>query len=50
MLKKFMIIITLTGFVVILASNIADPAEVYDSRGYCYKKDDWWSLFAAIGS
>jgi len=46
----FMIVTILTGFVVILSSNFADPAKVYDFDGYCYKQDDWWSLFLAIGT
>ena len=45
-----MIVLALTGFVVILGSNIADPKKVYDFEGYCYKEDDWWSLFSAIGT
>ena len=32
-----MIVTILTGFVVILSSNFADPAKVYDFDGYCYK-------------
>jgi len=29
---------------------MADPRKVYDWEGYCYKEDDWWSLFSAIGT
>ena len=32
------------------SSTMADPIEVYESSGFCYKKDDWWSLFSAIGT
>ena len=35
--RQFMIVTILTGFVVILSSNFADPAKVYDFDGYCYK-------------
>ena len=45
-----MILATLSGFVVVLSSSWADPTHVYEKHGFCYKKDDWWSLFSAIGT
>ena len=49
-LKKIMIIMTLTGFVTILSSSIADPVRVYFEGDICMKEDDTWSVLAAIGT
>jgi len=48
--KKVMIIMALTGFVTILSSTIADPVDVYFVGEICMKKDDSWSVLAAIGT
>ena len=48
--KKVMIIMALTGFVTILSSTIADPVDVYFVGEMCMKKDDSWSVLAAIGT
>jgi len=45
-----MIIMALTGFVTILSSTIADPVDVYFVGEICMKKDDSWSVLAAIGT
>ena len=45
-----MIIMTLTGFVTILSSTIADPVKMYFVDGICMKEDDTWSVLAAIGT
>ena len=47
---KFMIVSTLTGFVVILGSTLADPKKIDFKDGYCIKVDDTWSVAAAIGT
>ncbi|CAG5105356.1 Oidioi.mRNA.OKI2018_I69.chr1.g2057.t1.cds [Oikopleura dioica] len=46
----FMIVSTLTGFVVILGSTLADPKKIDFKDGYCIKVDDTWSVAAAIGT